>query len=61
MVSQTLPLKGAFQLNISTKKDTTEDKNIDISSLKKYFKNQSHTFWAHTNRSTMQQKLFYFF
>ena len=44
MVSQTLPLKGAFQLNISTKKDTTEDKNIDISSLKKYFKNQSHTF-----------------
>ena len=31
--------KGAFYLNISTKKDTTKDKNINISSLKKDFKN----------------------
>ena len=26
--------KGAFQLNMSTKKDPTKDKNINISSLK---------------------------
>ena len=33
-------------------------KNISISSLKRDFKNPRHAFWAHTNRSTMQQKLF---
>ena len=31
--------KGAFWLNISTKKDTKKDKNINISSLKLDFKN----------------------
>ena len=52
--------KRAFHLNICTKKDTTQDKNI-VSSLKSDFKNPRHTFPAYTNRSTMQQKLFQFF
>ena len=34
--------KGALQLNISTKKDTTKDKNINISSSLKYFENLRH-------------------
>ena len=44
-------------MNISAKKDTTKDKNINISSLKLDFKNLRHTFGAHKYRSTMQQKL----
>ena len=44
-------------MNISTKKDATKDKRINISSLKLDFKNLRHTFWAHKYRSTMQQKL----
>ena len=35
-----------------------EEQNINISSLKQDFKNLIHTFWAHTNRGTMQQKLY---
>ena len=48
--------KGAVYLYISTNKDTTKDKIINISSLKLEFQNLRYTFWAHTNRSTMQQK-----
>ena len=44
-------------MNISTKNVTSKDKNINISS--RYdFQNLRHNFWAHTNRSKMQQKLF---
>ena len=46
---------------MSTKKDTTEDKKINIFSLKLDFKNLRHNFWAHKYRSTMQQKLVQFF
>ena len=46
-----------FRQNISTKKDTTKDKNINISCLKLDFKNLRQTFWAQKYRSTMQQIL----
>ena len=52
-----LARKGDFKLDISTRKDTTKDKNINTSSLKLDFKNLKH-FLLLTNRSTMQQKLF---
>ena len=35
--------------------------SMNISSLKHGFKNLRHTFWAHTNRSTIQQKLIQIF
>ena len=41
---------------MSTNKDTTKDKNINISSLKQDFKNLRHNL-AHKYRSTLQQKL----
>ena len=53
--------KGAVYLYISTNKDTTKDKIINISSLKLDLQNLRYAFWAHTNRSTMQQKKFNFF
>ena len=45
-------------MNISTKKDTTKDKNINILSLKQDFWNLRHTY---TNRSTVQQNNFKMF
>ena len=48
--------KEAFGLNISIEKDTTKDKNINISSLKQDFKIWDILY--HTNRNTMQQELF---
>ena len=53
--------KGAFWLNISTKKDTAKDKNINTFSLKQDFKNLRHSFWAHKSWITMQWKLFQIF
>ena len=44
-----------------TKKDTTKDKIINISSEKKHFKNLRHTFWAHTNRRKCIKKYFKIF
>ena len=35
-----------------------KDKNVNISSLKQDIENLRYTFWVHTNRSKMQQKLF---
>ena len=49
--------KGSFWLNIFAKRDNKKDKNINISNLKKDFRNLKHTFWARTNRSTMLQKI----
>ena len=50
--------KELFQLNISTKKDTLKDNNINISSLKYSFKSLGYTLQAHTSRSTTQLNLF---
>ena len=44
-------------MNISTKNDTTKDKII-ISPVSNKILKIWDTFWAHTNISTMQQKLF---
>ena len=44
MFKKILFRKEAFHLNISSKKDTTKDKKIKISSLKQGFKNLRHSF-----------------
>ena len=53
--------KGHIEVGAPPKKDISEDKNINISSLKKDFKNLRHTFGAHTNGSKCSKNYFKIF
>ena len=53
--------KELFSWTYLLKKTPRRTKILISSILEKIFKNPRLTFWAHTNRSTMQQKLFQFF
>ena len=50
--------KGSLWLNIFAKRDNKKDKNINISNLKKDFRNLKHTFWASTIEVQCYKKLF---
>ena len=49
--------KELFSWTYLLKKDTTKDKNINVSSLKEDFKIIRDAFWAYKYRDTIQQKL----
>ena len=52
---------GAFQLNISTKKHITQNKNVNISSLKQDFKNLRQFLSSYKQKYNAAKKYFFFF